>query len=567
MKSGGIEKRPRRAPKLSAKSPEYAKDFLSALFMGLRTAQIHKPQNQAFLQALTNLHQATQLLFSSTGGFSLQFVEGSAFLNSVRLKFESSAFTTVKALSEALEAQELGGIAINTAPTHESIRQLLLLFSSQSHLNTAAAKSAQRQTIEQMSIALLGVQSYADGGAFRVDRRAWAVQTYAKLLLSVREQRERALTAAECDWTRSAGRPRLRSVRLVQDLVEICQDRVDFVLRLSSNIQGAAPIELYSVNVCAMSLVLGHALGMERQSLVDLGVGALFHAICARTEADRDFQMTDVFASMARLLAESSVGRAGSLRAFTVAESLTPVNAPGLTPHLHSQIVAVVGAYQRAVTGFSNARRRRMGPIGALAALRIDPRFAPCLIDLLINVLRVYPVGTEIILDSGNHALVIGYSAQARWDRPIVSLQDKPNAQLDLMHREGGRFPDRIRATALHAGAPLQFGQEELNRALTSALPEEPPELASELLVELEEAPPTDKTTAPLTLDMDQLSEAIEALSAHEELDELELDGDLDEALSFELGALMEFDEPDKTAVDEKPDIAEDTGFTHPEVE
>jgi hypothetical protein len=70
---------------LPPKALEHARAFLSALFMGLRTAQIHDTSNSAFTKAVDTVHRAAEALYASTGGFQVQFVDESCFLNGVRL--------------------------------------------------------------------------------------------------------------------------------------------------------------------------------------------------------------------------------------------------------------------------------------------------------------------------------------------------------------------------------------------------------------------------------------------------------------------------------------------------
>src|SRR5688572_33495080 len=95
---------------VSQKSLEQGRNMLSALFMGIRTARLHQPGNQAFSRAVEAVHRAASELHMSTGGFSIKFVEDSVFLNRARLRFESGAFSTIRQLREMLETEDLGGI-------------------------------------------------------------------------------------------------------------------------------------------------------------------------------------------------------------------------------------------------------------------------------------------------------------------------------------------------------------------------------------------------------------------------------------------------------------------------
>jgi hypothetical protein len=492
----------KRAPRanLSPKALEHARAFLSALFMGLRTAQIHDTTNTAFQKAVDSVHRAAEALFASTNGFQVQFVEESCFLNGVRLRFEGGAYQAMRALRNLLESQELGGITMQAHPTQQSVRTLILLFAKSIH----GEERVTREDVQRAQIGILGVQRFSDGSeGFRVDRRVFAVQSYAKLILALKEQFERAQTAAECNWTTSTPPPRLRVVRVIQDLVELCGDRADFVLRLALNATGAEPAELYGANTCLLSLALGHALGIARQDLVDLGVAALFHPVGFRVAGDSTtIELGHVHASLARMLQESGVGRSGHLRSLIVAECLVDPD-PDRAVHPYSRIVRVAAHFVSRVVGYPSVDPTE--PMDALAALLEDPHrhLDPRLADLLINVLRAYPEGTEVVLDSGKSGLVMSHDGGTRWDRPLVRAVDDDEARpLDLMSQADGRFVDRIAGTIAFLGK--KGAAMRMLDVIPQVLPEELLEVPDALVtpVEVDEAKEEAKEEEhPKTLD------------------------------------------------------------------
>lgn len=433
---------------LSPKALEHARGFLSALFMGLRTAQIHDPGNTAFNKAVDLVHRSADGLYAATGGFQIQFVDESAFLNGVRLRFEGGAYSAMRALRTLLESQSLGGVKMLTPPTPQGVRTLILLFSKSVHGEDGVTKD----DVERAQIGILGVQRFSDGSQeFRVDRRVFAVQSYAKLILALREQFERADTARDCNWTSTPAPPRMRVVRVIQDLVELAADRVDFVLRLSLNALGAAPEELYGANTCLLSIALAHALGIQRQDIVDLAVGALFHPIGFRIGDDGGkLEARHVHASVARMFQESGVGRSSYTRIVVAAEAL--MNPDADQPiHPYSRIVRVAANLVCRLIGFPVPPAT--DPLSALTGLYEDDSgmLDRRVVDLLVNVLRAYPASCEVILDRGGSATVMSQVGASRWDRPIVRV-DETSRNLDLMVKDGGRFVDRIEATRMFLG-------------------------------------------------------------------------------------------------------------------
>lgn len=629
---------------MSPKAMELGRSFLSALFMGLRTAQIHDPANKAFERAVAAVRASADALYAATGGFSINFVDESAFLNGIRLRFDGGSFDAMRTLRHILESKELGGLEMRAPPSYDAVRKLVLLFST----SASATEAVSKEDLLALQIGVLGVQRFADASrdGLRIDRRIFAVQSYAKLLLAFREQwrdegRER----------RGSSAPRLRAVRVVQDLVELAGDRADFLLRLGSNHLGAPVDELHAVNVSVLSIALGRALGLARQDLVDIGVSALFHDL-GRGEAvepspvphanipvlgadgdgpvtyDGELQLADDWgdddrqevdlahaplpsgnqtdlarasarggaplaydgelelaledddapvvlpleylgeltpldpadlspaddapstadvdpagsddalealdegdlglgtavdhvspflsdehlssvlpddaldpaelpntayhavraphpmttsydgepghaeelltaqphphtaASFARILVAGGLTRNSMVRAVVAAEHHDLAGeqyawgAERRPQHPFSRIVAVADAYDALTSGLGSDDGQPMHALDALARLQTDRsgRVDQRLVDLLVNVLRAFPVGTAVVLDTGERAVVASHAGGTRWDRPVVRTLSKVPRNVDLMMRAGERFLARILSTARAAG-------------------------------------------------------------------------------------------------------------------
>ncbi len=513
---------------------DLARGFLTAVFMGVRTAQIHDVHNRAFERAIELIRESAEQLHRATQGFALAFVDGSIYLNEQRIRIEASAHTSMRTLGGLLEQRGLGGIRMSGWPEVGVIRALVLLLAG------SAEAASTSDGLEAVRGLFLPPQRLADGSAGHVDRRVFARQCYAKLVLVLRDLR--APDAARRG-------PRVRAVRLVQDLVELGSERLDFLARLGSNHHGASIDELHGANVTALSLAMGLALGLSRAELVDLGIGALFHDLgrgeATRLEADHttsrtagaprwddptspdldapdDAQSTAVttrsalglttddlvlavpsdgaepatgpstpapstpaptdaaaggpamhpeelldaveqghaYVSFARVLIEAGTSRVGLLRAVVAGEhhvrpgevDLWGVARP--RPSVLSRIVAVADAYDGLTSGLAAPDGRPRAPLDALAALSAgeDPRLDLDLVDLLVNVLRAFPVGCVVRLDDGARAVVRSHAGGTRWDRPVVAVGEGPGARaVDLMRQVDGRFPLRIVSTVRFA--------------------------------------------------------------------------------------------------------------------
>ncbi len=439
-----------RGTAVSANALEHGRNFLASLFMAARTAQIHDPSNQAFEKAVQALAEAAQSLVLATGGFSLRFVEDSVFLNGTALRLEGGTYSSIQMLRDMLTKQGLGGLELKRSPGTTALRKLVSLFAP----STADSSPASIQELLG-EIGVLGIQRFKDQPArVQIDRRVMVVQSYGKLLLALRERLERLQQRARAGHGTSLGPPRLKPVRFVQDLVELCEDRPDFLVRLSTNRQGAPLTELLGANVSLLSIVMGHTLRIPRQDLVDIGLAALFIPLgFAVDQPAADSSSLYPSAAVVGILSDSGMSASTFLRTIVVGEQsgLRAVDV-GAPPHPYAQLVRCAYAYQELVLGLAGGPP--LHPLAALARLHndrgldLDRRW----VDLLINVLRAFPKGSVVLLDDGTPAEVLSQVGGTRWDRPMVRVSGPPVRTVDLMIREEGRFLHRIQGTAFYLG-------------------------------------------------------------------------------------------------------------------
>lgn len=440
--------------RLTDKAVQLAHDFLSALFMGVRTAQIHDAANAAFENVVHRVHQSATDLFASVGTFEIKVVEESFFLNGVPLRFHGKTYASMRSLRRILHSQETGGFCMRNVPTYGAIRKLISVF--------ATGEQDGRQALDEVDIGLFGTQAVADSkDPAQVDRRVFAVHAYAKLILGLREH------AALIEHAKNHGasehvRARIRVVRVIQDLAELCDERLDLLLKLACNSMGAAPDELAAANACVLSLALGHALELHRRDIGDIGMAALFCTLGKRALPDPNCPASAINAAgLARLLSESGVGQGLYTRSMVLSEQVVRANSSveGMRrAHPFSRMVRVAIAYAKLTTGVDAPGGAPVSPLDAMRTLAsdrsgwLDPRF----VDLLINLLRAFPQGTPVVLSTGHPALVSKPNLET-FDAPQVRVATNPPAMLDLDPRANPS--SQIAFTQMFLGtAPAQGG-------------------------------------------------------------------------------------------------------------
>lgn len=434
----------------SERVAEQAKSFMSALFMGVRTARIHSRTNRAFENAVRTLYDATHALYSATGGFRIVFVGDTTLLNDQRLRIDSTTFAVTRTLRSVMEAKGLGGIGVQSPPTFESSQALIELLD--------ADGEARRDDALKAQILPIAPQAFVDDQReVKVDPRERATRVYAKLLIALRDHFERY----EAGGPTTGDLRRIRIVRIIQDLIEVSSIVPAAVLLLSNHRAGDWPTERHGANTCALSIAMGLALGMSRTEIMDLGVAAALHHLGIERPFDQQPGLLDVEAihrGVARLLSETSISPSAARRALIIGAHRRPaLGGDGRDPPpLFARIVGLCATYDQLCTGYGLKRPVKGAPVDVLALLARDQtgRFDPQLVDLLINILRVFPVGVQVVLQSGGRGVVSSHGGSRRWDRPVVAQVEPRRTNIDLMVQENGRFRDGIVGTIRFLGAP-----------------------------------------------------------------------------------------------------------------
>lgn len=408
---------------LSPKLHAQGRVLLMQLHMVIRTMRFHDANNQALLVATEHLRDTINALWAALGGsVRLQLVDGVVYLNDQRMRIDPGTKVQVDYLQEELDQRDLGGLAFTRPVDAHSLREFIQVFTRS--VNAPEDVAALKQSLERfrdLALELLDPRHHVDGLGpeedVRVDRKTFGLQSYARAVVSVRQYVE-ALRE-----NRDLENGALNITRTVQDLVDIGTERVNFLIKLGV-IKGADDYPYnHAANTCVLSIVLGRALGIERLSLVDLGLAALFadvgFALLPPELVDREHELSDAeraevqtaMLQQARVIFSGDRVTDSMMRRLVVAyEHHIPFfddeDPRAYSLHPFSRIVAVADAFDALTT-----RRPWREGYAADEALRIlmaeaGTRFDPLVVRTLVNLMGQYPLGSPVRLSTGEVAVV-----------------------------------------------------------------------------------------------------------------------------------------------------------------
>lgn len=398
---------------------EDGRKVLSVVYAALRALKLYPVENVTVQQALDELHEVVGRLLEREGRLELRVVGEFFFLNDTRLRLGLRNFSTFGSFADVLGEHRIGSVEIEHGVERDEWAPFLSLL-----LRNAPDDGAFQAFMERL-----------EGTPVR--------HLSATPEREVRELEEEDLQAAKRTYAQSVqvaknvlGDVRLGRAINVRKVKRSVQGIVDRVLANEPSMITMTTLRdfdeytfTHCVNVCIFSVVIGQRLGLSKHQLYELGLGALFHDVGKmRIDADvinnpnplteeqwQEMQEhpTEGLLALFEFHGFAEVPYRQMLMAYEhhMKVDLTgyPENRRPRKPSLFPKIVAVADAFD-AGTSIRSYQYRPASPDEVLAEMRDNPDrgFDPLLVKALINATGVYPIGTLVILDTLELAVVSG---------------------------------------------------------------------------------------------------------------------------------------------------------------
>lgn len=450
--------------------------FILTFYGALRAIKLYPVENAAVQKALEELtatargllDQERELEFRTSGEF--------IFINSTRLRLDIDNYTSFSNLLSLFRVSGVGSLRVlEGAGPRDWLVLLSLLQLPASATDDPDARYHQ----------LLGKLEQARVTVFDLGLPTGDVS-------EDREHQEQVKEAAKRTYAQSVAVTKevINSVRLgrapnIKKLKRVVQGIVDQILNEETSLFGLTTLRDYdeytfthSVNVCIFSVALGRRLGLSKIQLYDLGLAALFHDIGkSRVPVDVLNKSTELTEEewhaitnhpWLGVLSLFQVRSAQDLpyRAMVVAfEHHMKMDLTGYPRPIRPRAMGIFSKIVAVADGFDAATSRRayqtdpLSPAAVLQEMRDNPRrgMDPVVVKAFINLLGLYPVGTLVVLDSFELAIVHAVNPHPEMmSRPIIRVVSDPQGNIlhpgtlvDLSVRDAsGAFERTIIKTA-----------------------------------------------------------------------------------------------------------------------
>ncbi|MGW8266374.1 MAG: HD-GYP domain-containing protein, partial [Longimicrobiales bacterium] len=375
------------------------------------------------------------------GSVELRVVGDFFFLNETRLRLDLSNYSTFGSFARSLTDHGLGAVEVLPGISRGEWAPFLSLL-----VRTPDPEDPYHTFMENMAgapilhIQLLPETEVLEPELEEEEALHAAKRTYAQ---SVRVAKD-ALTDARMGRAVNVRRVK----RAVQGIVDQVLANEPSMITMTTLRDYDEYTFTHCVNVCIFSIIIGQRLGLPRLLLYELGLGALFHDL-GKSRIDHEivnkpgalndeewFKLqqhpTEGLLSLFGLHGFPEVPYRQMLIAYEhhmkVDLSGYPKNRRDRKPTLFSRIVSVADAFD-AGTSVRSYQFEPWPPDHVLKEMRDNPKrgFDPVLVKALINATGVYPIGTLVILDTMEMAVVSGVNKDPdKLHLPVVKVISDP---------------------------------------------------------------------------------------------------------------------------------------------
>jgi len=425
------------------------KALVNQFYILLKTSKLYDASNVAWDQPLENFIRTIQELTRFKQELPLRLGGDYLFLGDLKLRMDMEGFTSFTSVIDEMKKREVGSILFRGTTNLQEVKRFVCLFTALD----SQAEAPYGTLLKQVKAAgVLGIEveeleepkEEPDEGL--EDAKELAKSTYFKTISAMNEVMENV---------------KLGQAVSVKKAKRVVQSMLDLLLQEESTLLGLTTLRCHdeythnhSVNVCILALSLGQRLGLSKVRLSELGMAALFHDI---GKADIPLEIlnkpTDFTEEEWRVMRKHPILGVKTLIKLKGLNELTIRMLTGAFEHhlnydrsgyprlatpwdltLAGRVISISDCYD-ALTSSRVYNRVPYPPDKALKFMltKSGKAFDPVLLKIFVNAIGIYPIGTLVLLDTGELAVVMQTNPNLeKGDRPKVKLvTDTAGSELD----------------------------------------------------------------------------------------------------------------------------------------
>lgn len=454
-----------RAEQLEKEMIRIGKTLINHFFVLLKTAQNYEEGHSAINAPISNILKTVKEIHRKNEEASIRVKGGYLLLGEIRIKPDAAGFDAFMFTMGEMKRYFIGAINFTPSTSAEEIGRFAYIFREVEPIPSPQTFQKIHEQMQHRNIVGIETESlseeegYAEGDAAELkDSKVRAKKVYLQTVHAVAEVMESAKMGQTL---------RLRkSKRVVQGMI-------DQLLAAETNLIGLTTIRSHdeytynhSVNVCILSLAIGQRVGLSKPKLCDLGMAALFHDI-GKSEISLDIlnKPTEFSKDEWEIMQRHPIHGVRKIMKLKGMDALSARIITGAFEHhlnydfsgypkvpykslsLFGRIISIADCYD----GLTSSRVYSRVPYPPDKALRFmlnraGKAYDPILLKLFINCIGIYPVGSLLLLDTKELAVVMQNNpAPEKWNTPLVKIiadtvgNEIDGETVDISDPEAGR--------------------------------------------------------------------------------------------------------------------------------
>ena len=434
---------------------KYANNIFNHLAVIIKLSQIHDYNNVALIKGIIQFNSIINSILMEETSVTLEIVNDFFYINKMRIKYESQLKTNIDFLLTEFKRREIGGITFTNKVTSYDIK--LFLHSFAECLSrpvpfdsiTKLLKTSEAISIEPLKFEKKG-ELDGDGRKDELGKRKMVKKTYFYAVSVTKEIMSKIKSGEKSSLKRAK--------RMIESIVDNVVESESLLIGLTMIKDYDDYTYYHSVNVSILSMALGCKIGMDKKATADLGMAALFHDMGKVNIPDeilnKPGSLTDdewlimkqhPVWGLKSILNVKGFDENSILSAIVAFEhhmhyNLTgypSVNNKSYKLNLYSKIVSIADQYD-AITS-SRVYSRTPTPLNKALSILLsntNTQLDPYLTKVFINMVGVYPIGSLIILNTGDMGIVFK-------SNPNPAFIERPKV-IVVLNREGYRMKKEV---------------------------------------------------------------------------------------------------------------------------
>ena len=426
-------------------------ELTNQLAIFLRTAKIHNMNNTAVISATDKFVSLVNDIISFENCIVVEIRGEYFYCNDHRIRYSPEYILNLDYLIREFKKTELGTILIKDKITPKDISVFIDVY-LKSHLSEDPFDYLKEGLSGLSGIEVKKIQNVSEEF---IDNRKIAKKTYFNAVSSYKEIFNNVKIDEKINLKKAK--------RVITSVINQIIDQEQILLGMTTIKDYDEYTFHHSTNVSILSVALGRRMGMNHKMLIELGIVSLFHDIgkidVPNEILNKPSQLTDSEWSIIRkhpkwgltaLLKMRTLDDLTINSAIVAFEHHMNINHSGYpqiknpsTLDLFSRIVSITDQYD-AMTSKRIYTVNAMSPETALRELMEKSRekLDPLIFKFFVNMIGIYPIGTLVMLNSGELGLVFENN-QDFLHRPRVMIISDNNSNfikghiLDLADKNG----------------------------------------------------------------------------------------------------------------------------------